>query len=362
MSALNRCELQGSIETEVWDARVSECDARRRSPLVSTSKVTGEVRWGILGTANIARAQFLPGLREAGGGRAVLVASRDGNRAEEFARNHGVEEGVEGYDAVVDSPGVDAVYVSLPNSHHARWTQRALEAGKAVLCEKPLCVGSAQTQAVLETASSTGSLLWEAFVFRFQAQHRRLVDLLAAGAVGQVRELNSVFYFSVSRPENIRLSGELGGGALADVGCYPIALAQEVLSTRQLSAGDAVGFSTGNGAVETEAVAIVHYGSQRLVLGCGFQRAYDTFTRVLGTEGQIHLTNPFHPGPDDSLVLLRDREVTVEHPTVDARSFTAALRHIHAVVHGEAAPADLAAEASLETALTLEVVAQACSA
>ena len=98
------------------------------------------------------------------------------------------------------------------------------------------------------------------------------------------------------------------------------------------------------------------------MLGCGFERAYDTFTRVLGTEGQIHLTNPFHPGPDDSLVLLRGGEVTVEHPTVDARSFTAALRHIHAVVRGEEAPAHLAAEASLGTALTLEVVAQACSA
>jgi predicted dehydrogenase len=328
---------------------------------VSTSKFTGEVRWGILGGANIARAQFLPGLREAGGGRAVLVASRDGNRAEAFARNHGVEQGVEGYDAVVDSPGIDAVYVALPNSHHARWTQRALEAGKAVLCEKPLCVGSAQTAAVLDTAASTGSLLWEAFVFPFQAQHRRLLELLAAGAVGDVRELTSVFYFNLSRTEDIRLSEELGGGALADVGCYPIALAPEVLSVRDLSTGDVVGFSTGNGVVETEAVAIVHYGRQRLVLGCGFERAYDTFTRVLGTEGQIHLTNPFHPGPDDSLVLVRGKEVTVEHPTVDARSFTAALRHIHAVIRGEQAPAHLAAEASLRTARTLEVVAQACS-
>ena len=322
----------------------------------------GDVRWGILGAANIARAQFLPGLREAGGGRAVLVASREGSRAEAFARNHGVERGVEGYDAVVESPDVDAVYVALPNSHHARWTQRALEAGKAVLCEKPLCVGSIQTAAVVETVGSTGSLLWESFVFPFQAQHKRLLDLLAAGAIGEVRELVSVFYFHLSRSEDIRLSEELGGGALADVGCYPIALAQQVLSTRDLSADDVVGFSTGNGVVETEAVAIVHYGRQRLVLGCGFERAYDTFTRVLGTDGQIHLTNPFHPGPGDSLVLLRGGEVTVEHPTVDARSFTAALRHIHSVVRGEQAPAHLASESSVNTARTLEVVAQACSA
>jgi predicted dehydrogenase len=326
-----------------------------------TSKFTGEVRWGILGAANIARAQFLPGLREAGGGRAVLVASRDRGRAEVFARDNGVDQGVEGYDVVVGSPDIDAVYIALPNSHHARWTQRALETGKAVLCEKPLCVGSAQTAAVLETAATTGALLWESFVFPFQDQHRRLVDLLAGGAIGEVCELVSPFSFDLSRSEDIRLSRELGGGAIADVGCYPIRLAQEVLSTRDLSTGDVVGFGTGNGAVETEAVAIIDYGRQRLVLSCGFGRAVDTFTRVLGTEGQIHLSNPFHPGPGDTLILRHGGQETVERPTVDARSFTAALRHIHAVLREDEAPAHLAEESSLRTALAIEAVVQACS-
>jgi len=329
---------------------------------MSVDRSTGEVRWGILGAAHIAGRQFLPGLREAGGGRAALVASREHDRAEAFANLHGVERAVEGYEAVVDSPDVDAVYVALPNSHHGRWTQRALESGKAVLCEKPLCVGSAQTEAVLETAATTGSLLWEAFVFLFQAQHRRLLDLLAGGAIGEVRELTSLFYFTLSRSEDIRLSEELGGGALADVGCYPIRLAQEVLATRDPSVGDVAGFSTGNGAVETEAMAIVDYGRQRLVLGCGFCRALDTFTRVLGTEGQIHLTNPFHPAPADTLVLRRDGQETVEHPTRDGRSFSAALRHIHAVLREEEVPAHLAEESAVRTARTLEIVAQACSA
>ena len=270
------------------------------------AKVTGEVRWGILGAAHIASRQFLPGLREATGGRAALVASRDHARAEAFASLHGVERAAEGYDAVVDSPDIDAVYVALPNSHHSRWTQRALETGKAVLCEKPLCVGSAQTAAVLETAAATGALLWESFVFPFQDQHLRLLALVEGGAIGEVRELNSTFSYNLGRSEDIRLSEELGGGALADVGCYPIRLAQEVLSTRDPVGGDVVGFATGNGAVDTEAVAIVDYGRQRLVLGCGFGRAFDTFTRVLGSDGQIHLTNPFHPAPSDTLVLVRD--------------------------------------------------------
>jgi predicted dehydrogenase len=132
----------------------------------------GGVRWGIVGTANIARGQFLPGLREAGDGRAVLVGSRDRESARAFAAEHGVDRGVAGYEAVVESDEVDAIYVAVPNTFHAEWTSRALEAGKAVLCEKPLSVWSAQTAAVLETARAIpGALLWEAFVFPFQAQH-----------------------------------------------------------------------------------------------------------------------------------------------------------------------------------------------
>jgi len=328
---------------------------------VSPSGSTGEVRWGILGAARIAKAQFLPGLREAGGGRVALVASRDLDKAEAFARDNDIGHAVEGYESVVDSPDVDAVYIALPNTHHALWTQRALEAGKTVLCEKPLCVSPAETEAVLQTAATTGGLLWEAFVFPFQAQHRRLLELLASGAIGEVRELVSTFHFRLSRPEDFRLSAELGGGALADVGCYPIRLAQELLNTRDPAPGDVVGFGTSNGAVDTEVVALVDYGGQQLVLSCGFRRALDTFTRVLGTEGQIHLTNPFHPTPSDSLIVRRDGEETIEHPTVDARSFTAALRHIHAVIRGDETPAHLAAESSLRSARTLEATVKAYS-
>jgi predicted dehydrogenase len=317
------------------------------------------VRWGILGTAGIARAQFLPGLREAGGGSAELVASRDLARAEAFAREHGVEAGVAGYQAVTDSPEIDAVYVALPNTLHAEWTERALLAGKTVLCEKPLCVGSAQTARVLDTAKS--GLLWEAFAFCFQAQHRRLLNLLADGAIGEVRELNSSFHFLVTRQDNIRLSASLGGGALADVGVYPIRLAQEVLAPGDPRPDDITGFMTSDGQVDTEAIAVLRQGPQRLVLSCGFGRSHDTFTLLLGTGGQLHLTNPYHPGPADTLTLLaRGREI-IEHPTSDQHSFTAMLRHIHAVLAGEAAPEHLAAGSSLRTALTLEAVIAACS-
>ena len=321
---------------------------------------TGEIRWGILGTANIARAQFLPGLREAGGGRAALVGGRELDRARAFASDHGVDKGVEGYARVVESADIDAVYIALPNSLHSEWTGRALQAGKAVLCEKPLCISVAETAKVLDAASAAGpALLWEAFVFPFQAQHRRLMEVLSDGAIGEPTEIVSAFHFLLSRTVDIRLSASLGGGSIADVGCYPVRLAHEVFGSAdaEVTGGSAVV----DGEVEVEAAGIVTWGPRRLLLTCGFRRSYDTFTRILGDRGQVHLTNPYHPGPSDTLVLHWPRaEAVVEHPTVDAHSFTAAVRHIHAVLRGEEAPRHTAAESALATASTVEALQAAC--
>jgi predicted dehydrogenase len=316
------------------------------------------VRWGILGAASIARGQFLPGLRETGDGRAVLVASRDRARGEDFAAREGVE-GVSGsYQELLDSGAVDAVYVALPNSHHAEWTIKALEAGLAVLCEKPLTARVADTDRVLEAAR--GRLLWEAFVFPFQAQHQRIVELIAGGAIGELVEIDSAFHFRLGREQDIRLTAALGGGALADVGCYPIRLAHELLGP----ADGPVGVDAGWGReVEVDAAGFVSHGDQRLTLTCGVQRAYDTFTRILGDGGRLHVTNPFHPRPGDALEIHRPGlDVVVEHPTTDERSFTAALRHIHAVVRGEAAPRQLAVESAATTARTLAALQQAARA
>ncbi len=317
----------------------------------------GGVRWGIVGAANIARGQFLPGLREAGGGRPVLVGSRDAQRAESFAAEHGVERGVAGYEQVVESADVDAVYVALPNSLHAEWAGRALQAGKAVLCEKMLTPRPEQTAALLDLAAAApGGPLWEAFVFPFQAQHQRVRELIADGAVGEVAEIVSAFHFQVSNPANIRLSGELGGGCLADVGCYPVRLAAELYGPAGATvvAGSAV---TGGGEVEVDAAGIVTWGARRLMLTCGFRRSYDTFTRILGDQGQLHLTNPFHPGRADTLVVhRRGGEPVVEQPTTDTCSFTAALRHIHAVLRGDAAPAHLASGSALAVAQAVDAL------
>ena len=301
------------------------------------------VRWGILGTAGIARDSFLPALREAGGGVAVAVTSRDGDRAERWAAEHGVARGVEGYDRVVADPEVEAIYIPLPNGLHAEWTIAALEAGKAVLCEKPLCATPEETERVLAVARTAPQPLWEAFVFPFHEQMDHVRELIAAGAVGEVREISSRFHFLLEDPHDIRMLAELAGGAIQDVGCYPIRLARLLFGAEPEPAGsiaDAVFTDTG---VDTELWGALRFpGDRRLLLSCGFRSHDDTLTRVLGTEGEIRITNPFHPGADDTFTVVRDGGVE-EHPAAaTAESFTPAIRHIHLALRDVERPRHLA--------------------
>jgi predicted dehydrogenase len=318
---------------------------------------TSHVRWGIIGTANIARAQFLPALRAAGG-VAAAVAGRDGERARQWAAEHGVERAVTGYQNLIDDPEIDALYNALPNSLHAEWTIAALRAGKPMLCEKPLSGTLADTERVLAVARETGTLLWEAFVFPFNEHMDRVRSLLADGAIGELREVQADFHFMITRPENIRLSTALEGGALRDVGCYPVRLAQEVFGEHETAWATR---ETGGDGVDVETWGTLGYsGGRRLLLSCGMRRSVDTFARLLGDKGQIHLSNLYHPGPADRVVLHPNGGSSVEFQvSVHEPAFTAALRHINAVIAGQEQPRLLAVETSLATARALHDLAAA---
>jgi predicted dehydrogenase len=312
---------------------------------------TDPVRWGIISTANIARGQFLPGLRAAGGIPAA-VAGRDLGRAQAWAEQHGVNRAVAGYQALIDDPDIDALYVPLPNSLHAEWTIKALRAGKPVLCEKPLCGTLAEVEQVLAVARETGTLLWEAFVFPFHAQFAAVQKLLADGAIGELLEIQSGFHFMVGNPANIRLARDLDGGALNDVGCYPVRIALELLRAGHTDAWATAVWGGHDVDVDTQG-SLGFPGGQRLLLTCGMRRAYDTFTRLLGTAGQIQLTNPFHPGRGDSYTVLADGEPRTLDAGAAEPSFTGMIRHIQNVLRGGEAPRQLALDTSLASARAL---------
>jgi predicted dehydrogenase len=172
---------------------------------------TGQVRWGIIGTARIARKAFVPAVAAAGGA-VTAVAGRDLARASQYAAEIGIGRAVQGYQTLIDDPDLDALYIPLPNALHAEWTIKALRAGKAVLCEKPLCGTLAETEQVLAVARESGTPLWEAFVFPFHQQMAKIRGLLADGAIGDLREIQSNFHFVLDRQDDIRLRRGMDGG------------------------------------------------------------------------------------------------------------------------------------------------------
>lgn len=315
------------------------------------------IRWGITGTANIARNGFLPALEAARGGVAYAVGGRDPERTRRFADDNGIENARESYRAVCEDPNVDAVYVPTPNGLHADITIMALEAGKAVLCEKPLCGDVEQTVRVLEVARRSEKPLWEAFVFPFHEQTRQLLDLLASGAIGTPMQVESSFHFTLNNRNDVRFNPDLAGGATQDVGCYTIRLARMVMSAEAEEAvARAVWAPEG---VDEEMYAILRFpGNRAAVTSCSMRMPGTTFTRLLGTEGEIRLSNPFHAHPSDSIEVMVGEDTQTILAGSDGPSFTPCIQHIHAVLRGEEEPRHLAVDEALGNARAIEMVYQ----
>ncbi len=312
-----------------------------------------QVRWGILGTANIARASFLPGVRAAGG-RTVAVAGRDAERTRVYAQQHGIERVHTGYEALLDDPLVDAVYVPLPNALHLPWVLRALAAGKPVLCEKPLGLTAAEVDTMIDASRKTGVPLWEAFVFMFRPHFAQIQAWIAEGAIGTLQEVDSRFRFALRSRDNIRFRPELGGGALYDVGCYPVHLATQLfggpgLQTAVLADWDATG-------VDATTAGVVAFKTGHLLFGASLASGRDTFTRLVGSTGAITASNPFHPIDRDTLTLYQGGRVTTVPAGDGTPSFTAQIAHIQRAIRGEEAARGTAATTSRATAATLDLI------
>ena len=289
------------------------------------------VRWGIMSTARI-NDQFLAGARLAEDVEIVAVASRERHSAERYAREQGVERAYAGYEAMLADSDVEAVYISLPNSLHVEWTVRALEAGKHVLCEKPLSRRAAQVGPAFDIAEREGMLLMEAFMYRHNPQTRRLVELIAAGAVGRVRLIRAAFSFVADDDANIRLRAALDGGALMDVGCYCVSGTRLIGGEPQrVSAEQAVG---GDG-VDVAFAATMRFPDDVLAqFDAGLALATRDELEVVGDAGALFLDDPWHCRKP--LIELRrdDRVERIEIEAVD--SYRLEAENMCAAIRGEA--------------------------
>jgi predicted dehydrogenase len=261
------------------------------------------LRWGILGTARINR-RLIPAFRASRRSTLTAVASRDGARAEAYAREWSIPQAFEGYQPLLDDPAIDAVYIPLPNSDHVPWTLAAIKAGKHVLCEKPLVLDPADIDRIAEAASAAGVVVEEGFMYRHEPLTAKVLELIGGGAIGTVRAVVSGFTFALEGSANIRLDPALGGGSLWDVGSYPV-------TYTQLITGAAPTMVFGNAHWHTSGVDDEFMGVLRFDAGAvaniysGFRAAYRTWLEVIGSEGSLSVPNPFRPGPVETLELRR---------------------------------------------------------
>jgi predicted dehydrogenase len=266
------------------------------------------LNWGLLSTGNINRALITP-LRASSRNRLTAVASRDLVHAQAYAAERGIPRAFGSYEAMLADPDIDVVYISLPNSLHAEWSIKAMQAGKHVLCEKPLAVTLEEVDAMTASARSTGRVLAEAFMYRHHPQTLKVKELVESGAIGQLQVIRGGFTFPLSNPANVRLIPELGGGGIWDVGCYPISFTRTIAGAAPV---EVFGWQvTGESGVD-----VVFTGQMRFpngVLGqfdSGFRSPERMLMEFLGSEGALSLTNSFKPGLNAQINLLRNDGTT----------------------------------------------------
>ncbi len=311
------------------------------------------VKWGIISTARINRL-FLAGAREAADVEVVAVASRDRASAEQYAREQEIERAHGGYDSLLADPEVEVVYISLPNSLHVEWTVRALQAGKHVLCEKPLSRRAAEVDRAFGVAEREGRLLMEAFMFRHNPQTRRLTKLIADGAVGRVRMIRAAFSFVASDPANVRLSAALDGGALMDIGCYCVSSARLAAGEPQRVSAEQV--ISGDG-VDVAFAATMRFPDDVLAhFDAGLALATRDELEVVGDAGALFLDDPWHCR--SPLIELRrdDRVQRIEIEPVDSYGLEA--ENMSTAVRGEA-PLLLGRDDAIGQARTIEALYEA---
>lgn len=259
-----------------------------------------KVRWGLLSTANINR-KLIPPIRASQRGELAAVASRSQQSADAYAAEWQIPHAFGSYEAMLGSGEIDAVYIGLPNHLHAEWTIRALEAGVHVLCEKPFALTLDEVDAMITAANRTGKVLAEAFMYRHHPQTKLVGEWVRSGRLGEVTLVRGVFSFSlVGTPaamDNVRLKPETGGGALWDVGVYPISYAQFVMGgPPEWVIGDQ---TTGDSGVDVSVQGQMHYTGQRVAqISASFRNPYQTQIEVIGTAGRLVINDPFRIGVD----------------------------------------------------------------
>ncbi len=264
------------------------------------------IRWGIIGVAKIATAKVIPAMQRAACCEVVAIASRDDVRAAKAAADLGIPRAYASYDALLADPDVDAVYIPLPNHLHVPWTTRAAEAGKHVLCEKPIALNAIEARTLLEVRDRTGVRIQEAFMVRRHPQWIRAKALVDGGELGEVRAICGFFSYYNVDPANVRNIAAWGGGGLMDIGCYLVNTARFIFDAEPSRVAGTLDIDRAFG-VDRLASMILDFDGRQAIGTCSTQLQYYQRIQIVGTEGRVELEIPFNAPVDRPCRLAVDR-------------------------------------------------------
>lgn len=268
------------------------------------------LNWGLLSTARINRA-LIPPLQVSKRNKLLAVASRSQEAADAYAKEKKIERAYGSYESLLADPDIDVIYNPLPNHLHAEWTVKAVEAGKHVLCEKPLALSVDEVDAIKSAAQKHGRVVAEAFMYRHHPQTLKVQEIVKSGSLGTLRLMRGSFSFVLSRAGDVRLNPEWGGGSLWDVGCYPISYARAVVGEEPL---EAFGWQvTGRTGIDETFVGQMRFGGDVLAqFDNSFVIPFHAFMEIVGSEGTLNIPRPFKPGVNEKIYLTRgDKTETI---------------------------------------------------
>ncbi len=257
------------------------------------------LRWGLLGTAHINRA-LIPPLRASKRNVLAAVASRSLEKVKAYAREHKIPRAFGSYNEVLEDTEIDVIYISLPNHLHAKWAIRAVEAGKHVLCEKPLALSTIEVDALIQASQASGRIITEAFMYRHHPQTLKVQEMVSGGKIGKVRMIKGAFSYNLTRPQDIRLDPAMGGGSLWDVGCYPLSYARTILQAEpeEVFAWQTIAPS----GIDDLLVAQARFpGGIFTQFDSGFRLPHRAYMEIIGDNGAIYIPHPFKPGKAENI-------------------------------------------------------------
>jgi predicted dehydrogenase len=304
--------------------------------------MTERIKWGVLGNAEIARVCVIPAVQKSRNGMVYGFASRSPKNARQTVRENYINHVYDNYDDLLGDQDIDAIYIPLPNHLHHPWTLRALQAGKHVLCEKPLACDESEAQEMVDAAAAAGLLLMEGMMYRFHPRSQSIKKVVAKGGIGTVSLVRSAFCYKMddellASGNNARLKREMGGGALLDVGCYSVSVARWYMGAEPTELQAQAAYHPSG--VDMHLVASLRFPENGLAtLEASFISSMQQTYSVVGSEGAIELPHDaFIPWEKDAVFTVRgkDQEVGQEHVTPGADEYQLMVEHFADAILGK---------------------------